>query len=388
MRGHIVLTFGLSVLSFVIPGVALGAFYDAYDDGQVHQDANDPNIFDPNLWDIDNPHWTIHELMGDPASFYYDANDGWLRMYAYPILVQFAFMGASVDDGDPDPNSTETIVDDSSPHYVLARVKVPDPNWGGISLFLLSSPATWTGYNIDYQANNHVFEINRVDATDWARGDYVVRDGMDEPNGFWICLQYDGQGDPNTSDIRASCWNGDKYDWGGAWDISVNIAAGWDLVKYPHLTEGGTALGSYGSQVTGLTADTKFDDIEFRRGLFTRVSRTLTVKLKDCCELGIEPNLAHPDGGEKRRYTNGTAVVLDAVVPCGNKVFKKWTVKGPNDAGDPLYQIVTDTNEVVYLTMDGDYLVKATCKCGGGVEPFAGMVLVVLGVGVVIRRLT
>jgi hypothetical protein len=39
--------------------------------------------------------------------------------------------------------------------------------------------------------------------------------------------------------------------------------------------------------------------------------------------------------------------------------------------------------------VDGDYVVKATCKCGGGgIEPFAGMVLLVLGLGVIVRRLT
>jgi len=48
---------------------------------------------------------------------------------------------------------------------------------------------------------------------------------------------------------------------------------------------------------------------------------------------------------------------------------------------------VNDTNEVLYLTVDGDYLVKATCKCGGGgVEPFGAMALLVLGLGVLIRR--
>jgi hypothetical protein len=57
--------------------------------------------------------------------------------------------------------------------------------------------------------------------------------------------------------------------------------------------------------------------------------------------------------------------------------------------GDPLYTEFSDTNSVLYVTMGGDYLVKAVCKCGGGgLEPFAGLVLVALGVGVVIRRLT
>jgi len=148
-------------------------------------------------------------------------------------------------------------------------------------------------------------------------------------------------------------------------------------------------VSSVASQWTGPTvsSDAVFDDIECRWGTFTNVFRTLTVVMKDCCELGLEPNLAHPGGGNNRQYTHGTAIVLDGVVPCGNKSFKKWTVKGPNDSGDPAYQIVTDTNEVLYLTMDGDYLVKATCKCGGGgVEPFAAVVLLLLGLGAVIRR--
>jgi len=137
-----------------------------------------------------------------------------------------------------------------------------------------------------------------------------------------------------------------------------------------------------------------FDQVEARTGRFDPNNpRTLTVKMKDCSDLTIDPDLLQDanqdpnDLGELRRYTNGTAIVLSAVVPTGNKVFKKWTVKGPNDSGDPLYQIVVDTNELVYLTMDGDYLVKATCKCGGGgIEPFAGMVLLVLGLGVLVRR--
>ena len=75
------------------------------------------------------------------------------------------------------------------------------------------------------------------------------------------------------------------------------------------------------------------------------------------------------------------ADIIGVLEECG------WKVKGPNDASDPNYQEIQDTNVVLYLTMDGDYAVKAVFKCGGGVEPFAGVVLMVLGLGVVIRRL-
>ncbi len=225
-----------------------------------------------------------------------------------------------------------------------------------------------------------------------------------EREGFWVLFQFqldpnhpDKPGDPNGKYLKAALWNGDKYDWDGQWLLEGELSTRYwqpdtdPLYWYATRTAGLSAMSATSDTeyLNGPPAEVGVGDFEVRVGLFTNLSRTLTVKMKDCCDLNLEPNLTHPDGGEKRRYTNGTPVVLDAVLPCGNKTFKKWTVKGPNLSDDPLYQIVTDTNEVVYLTMDGDYLVKATCKCGGGgIEPFAGMVLVMLGLAVAVRRLT
>jgi len=218
---------------------------------------------------------------------------------------------------------------------------------------------------------------------------------MDEHNGFWMVMQFTSDGvpeDPNGKWFQAACWNGDKFDWDGTWTLEKDLGsidANLDWWPEWYWTEGVCGIGSYCDEAEGFPADCVFDNLEVRTGVFTNTWRTLTITMKDCCELNLDPNLPHPDGGTKRRYTSGTPVVLDAVVPCGNKVFKKWTVKGPNQSDDPNYLIVTDTNEVVYLTMDGDYLVKATCKCGGGgIEPFAGMVLLALGLGVLVRRIT
>lgn len=386
-----VVTVAVGVVCLSSAGPLRADFYDRFDDGEIYQDPNDPCAFDPNLWDIDNPHWTIHKLMGD--SFFYEYGDGWLRMWADAVIVPFSFMGATVDDGDPDPNTSNTMLDDSQPHYILFRTRVPDPNWGGIAAFVLADPLHWVGYNIDYQASDHVFEINYVNGIDWARGTYVYRYDVDEANGFWICLQYDGYGDPNTSYVRASCWNGGKWDWSGVWDASVVIATTWDQQKYPPLTEGRAALGSYGSPVTGFPADTKFDDIEFRVGVFTNVSHTLSLTAVNAQygTVTIDPDwLADPnDPDGLRAYTNGTELVLVAEPDVAEgRGFKAWKIYEAGHSGDPNF-LVQDTNAVLYLTMDRDWEVQAVFKCSSSsaLAP-VGAVLLLLGSAVVLRRLT
>jgi len=230
---------------------------------------------------------------------------------------------------------------------------------------------------------------------------------MDEHNGFWIAFQFViidpnyPSGDPNGKGFKATCWNGGKFDWDGNWILEHDMT-GWnagdpngDYWPDAYTVTGYNGIASWGSDEFGIVSDVAFDNVESRHGVFTNVGRWLTLKKKDCQELTVDPDLlAEPNQDPNnlnllRRYTDGTAIVLHSVVPVGNKAFKKWTIKGPNDSGDPSYQVVVDTNEVVYLTMDGDYLVKATCKCGGGgIEPFAAIVLMVLGLGVLVRRLT
>jgi len=410
MKSKHVIVAGLVCSAWLLaPGAVLADFYDDFDDRSYCQDPNDPNIFDPNLWDIDNPHWTIYELTG--SQYVEDANSGELYLYVDSLFV-YGFLGAGVDDTGRDPNTSETWWDDSASHYFMARVKY-DPNFdptydgdpnhekGRAGLLMHADPATWTGYGFQFDfdkppGSNGWIGIYEVSGADWPRFQGMGIPPLDEPNGFWMAFQFESDGnpgDPNGKRLRADAWDGDKFDWNGTWRLDVDLG---DPNTFHEQPGGYWTIGPFGIATwsdmewgNGFPALASFDNVEARTGIFTNVSRTLTVKLKDCSSLNLEPNVSHPDGGDKRRYTQGTPIVLDAVVPVGNKVFKKWTIKGPNQSDDPNYLIVSDTNEVVYLTMDGDYLVKATCKCGGGgIEPFAGMVLLVLALGVVVRRMS
>jgi len=242
-----------------------------------------------------------------------------------------------------------------------------------------------------FEADDDKYAVAHVNGTDWDDGGtYQTRADLDEPNGFWMALQFDGDGDPNHSYLRSAAWNGDKFDWDGAWDIEHHIFTSWDpnepgLSYWSSGLCGVAVVVSQWSTPTGFS-DAKFDGIEVRWGTFTNVFRTLTLKKKDCT-IVLEPNLPDPAGGDLRRYTNGTVLCLQAE-PVGNKTFNKWVIKGPNQVGDPAYQEINDTNIVLCLTMDGDYWVKGVCKCGGGgVEPFAAVVLLTLGLGVLLRRI-
>jgi len=85
-------------------------------------------------------------------------------------------------------------------------------------------------------------------------------------------------------------------------------------------------------------------------------------------------------------YFLGETVTLTAV-PGGSKKFKKWKIWDPNDLTDPNLMVI-DTNNPIAIVMMADRKVTAVFKCGGGpVEPFAAAVLLVLGLGVIIRRL-
>lgn len=98
-----------------------------------------------------------------------------------------------------------------------------------------------------------------------------------------------------------------------------------------------------------------------------------------------------PGGVQRQRracsyaYAAGTGVALTAV-PNEGKAFKKWTIFDPNCPGDANYA-VEDTNEVLHLTMDTHQEVKATFKCGSGVEQALPLLIVGVAVcGLVPRR--
>jgi len=369
-------------------------------------DPCDPD-YDPNYGSR-----AILLLHGDPVTWLtywllYEMSEtrpwggGWFVAESENGMDTYRFEGKTIRGRDPN-------------HYPGARVDLLyDPN----------DPNFWPDPD-DPNTDPNTYDPNDPFWQDWRDPNWIMYDPnmlnfhnmwttpgyMNEAYGFWMCLQFRADdsnypsGDPNGKSIWGACWNGDKFDWDGGWVVGRDMT-GWDPDGDPdpktswwpeqaYNASGWSGMASYGNAETGITADLVFDSVEARTGVFTNTSRTLTLKMKDCCDLTVDPDLLDDLTGDPnnlnalRRYTDGTAIVLSGVVPVGNKVFKKWTIKGPNDSGDPLYQVVTDTNEIVYLTMDGDYVAKATCKCGGGgIEPFAGIVLLVLGVGVAIRRL-
>jgi len=383
-------------LGLCLPAPVLGDWWDSFDDSEIYMDPNDPDFFDPNLWDPCNPHWYIYPAVEMPGTGMADPNGQKLRLYVQPTgFLDIGFIAALVEKPlGQDPN--KVWFSDVKSHYIASWVQFQDPDVGEVVLIVHGSAAAWGGYALGVNAGGW-FYMDGIIGLDWSYAHYDVyrRYDLDLYNGFWMALQlivddcnYPNHqaGDPNGVYIYGAAWNGDRDDWDGQWDL-----AGWTgMYAEPndwYWEAGLSAVATYVNQSGGRPADSKFDNVEAVHGHFIPNPVTLTVKKKDCDSYCVFPNIPHPDGGEKRRYSKGMTVVFDKVVPTGNKVFKKWTIKGPNDSGDPLYQVVNDTNEVLYLTVDGDYLVKATCKCGGGgVEPFGAMALLVLALAVVIRR--
>jgi len=100
---------------------------------------------------------------------------------------------------------------------------------------------------------------------------------------------------------------------------------------------------------------------------------TLTVKNPQMGNVDVDPNLSE--------YPEGTEVTLTAE-PNEGKKFTKWKIWDPNYPDGS--RSVIDTNDVLYLTMDGDYVVKAFFKCGGGA--MAPLLLGVLGLWALVRR--
>jgi hypothetical protein len=108
----------------------------------------------------------------------------------------------------------------------------------------------------------------------------------------------------------------------------------------------------------------------------------------------FDPNSLDPNDPETNpdlrllRYTDGTDIVM-AAEALPDRGWKKWKIwEDPNQYPDPNYTI-TDTNTVLYLTMDKDYVVEAiySCSASSSVLPPIGMVLLALAAGVLIRRM-
>jgi hypothetical protein len=374
---------------------AFAAVYDNFDDESYCQDPNNPSLFDPNLWDIDNPHWTLYPLIGD--YFDRDVIGGWLRLEVATAWFPFTFYGALADDGNHDANTSTTYFDNKEPHYIVARLKTNTPLQGGAFMVLHADPAAWTCYALDMEFdNNTYFSIDHLDGVNFKTAGSKTKT-LDQTTGFWGAIQFDptrnGTGDPNDPNnhfLRAACWNGGKFDWNAQWDIQVGIISrNLDPNTWTYWTEGVCGVAAYGSQYTGVpNSNVSFDNIEIRRGIWTNVSHTLklTVNHSNWGSVEVDPNLVDPNDSTIQRYTSGTEVVLTAT-PVSGKSFKEWTVYDPNYPGD-LSHAVSNPNTVLYLTMNADWEVGADFKCGSGLEPLLGIGLLAMVMVAVVRRIT
>jgi hypothetical protein len=429
--------------------LALADLYDGFADGFYERDPNDPHYdanipywTDPNAWDIDNPDWTILEIVG--AEYYYNAINKWLRLWVDSPLIPYGFLAAVPEYGDADPNTSPSFWDDTTSHYVVAKVRnsgwYEDPNddrsmgllfihadinhwwtfwlvyefgdnwtqrggWFALAALDGTSDAVITATHIPgYPGEPNYFDPNWSDPNNlWADPNF-----LNEHDGFWMAMQFksDGvTGDPNGKWIGAACWDGEKFDWDGNWVLareldSIDPNEDWWPERY--WTSGFSGVASMGLDQFGTPSDVAFDGVECRIGVFTNVSRTLRLRVKttDYGQVHVDPDLlddpnnasTNPliptDPNELRRYTSGTEVVLVAEALEGRS-FKKWKIwDDPNRYPDPNC-VDTDSNVLAYLTMDRDYVVEAIFSCSGdsSVLPPAAVVLVTLTLGALLRRM-
>jgi len=228
-----------------------------------------------------------------------------------------------------------------------------------------------------------------------------------ERDGIWCLLEFEPDpnyvsGDPNGKYMRAAIWGGSKYDWDGEWLLNINLGDEWwqgdaDKSVFYH-SEGRTFFGAMSADYTywgnGYPADCVYDEVEARTGfrqLYRKTDLTITNPQHGSVSVLPPPDVYDPDdpnADDHRvlRYADGTALVLTAE-PVSGKSLKQWTIYDPNFPGDDNYA-VTDTNSVLYLTLDANYEVNAHFKCGGSVPPFVALALLALALTVVIRRVT
>jgi len=228
-----------------------------------------------------------------------------------------------------------------------------------------------------------------------------------ERNGFWILMQFEidpnyEPGDPNGKWVKGAIWSGDKYAWDGDWLVVGELSGPyWDPDTDPLLfyrSEGRSAVAALSSDPlnwgNGFPADAIYDAFEAREGFFDPNDPRLldlTISNSHMGTININPDVPDPNDPNTAdarlcRYTNGTEIVLIAE-PLSGKSLKHWIIWDPNHPGDANH-VVTDTNSVLYLTMDADWEVEAAFKCGGGSELVMplGMVLLALFAGVVVRH--
>jgi hypothetical protein len=390
------------------------------------------------VWDIDNPDWSPIE--GPGTSHLATAEPRALRLFVENVLAPFIFLAAEPDDGSTDPNTSETFFDDADSHYILARATVVEPDIGMVGVMMHSDYIYWRLYGYAYEPWDGWMAIGAFYGVEVAGAEHGVGDHPGEPNypeglgpndiragdSLWMVLQYDANGpnwdannpddpnDPNCHWLRGAAWVGRKFDWNGVYHMEVNardpddwdVPSGYVLEDFI-FTEGTFSVASFSGGDAGDRSDIAYDNVEGRWGTFTNISHSLDVrkiKSEDYGSVTIDPDVLDrndtndpndPNHGdpndysELRRYTDGTEVVLVAD-PCDDRGWKKWKIwDDPNRYPDSNY-VTEDTNAVIYLTMDRDYVVEAifSCSASSSAMPPVAMVLVLLTLAVAVRRLT
>ena len=458
-------------VAFGVAAPVSADWYDDFEDGHFWYDSNyafDPNLcsppfaypvpsYDPNDWDRCNPQWTQQPFFGvkfeTGVSTHPVVGSQWMWMITTPNpFFVYTFFGAFVDDGDH-TSTSDTWFDDTKSHYMLGRISNPqyqaDPNndAGYIRFMMHANTMIWTTLWITYEwyddrpwngawfciefqygetesirlPNGLMIRPPEIDPNDYDPNDpnwgaEAFRNHPnypDEPNGFWLLLQFEvydpnyGLGDPNGKAVWAACWNGDKYDWDGTYQVGTDFP---NYPNHPDARSGDIAIWNDGEfywyeGVSGVATSSSssenplaipdggaYDDVEMKWGMFTNVSKNLDLTITNShmgsihvCPAIPDPNDPNLPGSRLLRYTNGTPIILTAE-PLSGKSLKHWIIWDPNHPGDSNY-VATDTNAVLYLTMDADWVIEGAFKCGGSVPPFVAMTLLALGLGVVIRRL-
>jgi len=289
MSKHHAIALGLVFgVCLVIPAELVADVYDDFGDSSFWQgvEPNDsvyqpPGLpdpgFDPNLWDMDDPHWTFYPLVcSNPYAEIITGEyaDRALRVYADadPLIGKYAFMAAALEGPDPDPNTSTTHWDDTTDHYMLALCYVgggyedPNDDRGRAALIMHGNPAVWQAmallFDFDEQIgegdaypHTHLIGLETGNGTEWKilvrvfidpnaqhtgdPCDFTIYEPssynyLDDPKwqgadinqwereGIWLLYQFEHDpnfqsGDPNGKFVRGTIWKGDKYDWDGTW---------------------------------------------------------------------------------------------------------------------------------------------------------------------------
>jgi len=381
-------------------------------------------------WDCDNPMWQIWAVMGEAWAAWVDPNGFNLWTSALPTWP-FAFIGGVVNtppyvyrmypDESQDPNLSETFFSKEKSHYELAHVRWINADKGEGVLGQHVSQAGWTGMFLGIQKHPgetpYVYMHCAPDGgLTWygPGGSY----NLNLAEGVWILFAFDADGDTSVPNApagvplwKSAVWEGDKYAnaptaWNDANYVMVSRAdTGQPLVyknfgswkpepsRYRFHEKGISLLGVYAVNAEDLPAWIVSNHVECRGAEFSPVARNLDLYVVkpnygsvDVCPALPHPNDPNLPDQREYRYTDGTEIVL-AAQPINGKSFGGWAIwTDPSKYPDPNF-MSTDSNSVLYLTMDQDYAVEATFKCGSGLPPFVAVVLLTLGLAVVIRRL-